>query len=268
MCTRGGQQPGCISTLSTNVVEAKATLSAADREMKRYKNQERTDVYNRAHHIIYPSGRVPKDQRTRIAIIISGDEQIVVEDRVKNRIYSELRQKFPSEEFALMKGNDAKTMLLQMAEENYYDNRPVSSSAKYSRGASMTSKTDIDWMPVVMQPRGLADLRREDYANVGRQLGYDYMFILTLNEGLMKREGHTVPFVTPELHTKKENIWVRVRLVDTSSGNYAYRNDLVVEGKVHGSAWTKSGNFNGRLIERGVERAMTEAMNDIEIEKD
>ncbi len=143
--------------------------------MKRYKNQERTDVYNRAHHIIYPSGRVPKDQRTRIAIIISGDEQIVVEDRVK---------------------------------------------------------------------------------------------ILTLNEGLMKREGHTVPFVTPELHTKKENIWVRVRLVDTSSGNYAYRNDLVVEGKVHGSAWTKSGNFNGRLIERGVERAMTEAMNDIEIEKD
>lgn len=61
------------------MVEAKATLSAADREMKKYKNHKNTDIYNRAHHIIYPDGRVPRDQRTRIAIVITGDEHIVVE---------------------------------------------------------------------------------------------------------------------------------------------------------------------------------------------
>lgn len=41
------------------------------------------------------------------------------------------------------------------------------------------------------------------------------------------------------------------------AGNYAYRNNLTVEGKQH--------NGMGSLIKRGVSRIMKEAMNDIEI---
>ena len=103
-CIWGGQISGDSSSIISlgTQAEAKASLSTADREMKKEKDYEPSDIYNKAHHIIYPHGRVAKDQRTRIAVVINGDEQVVVEDRVKNRIYSKLRQKFSIEDFALM----------------------------------------------------------------------------------------------------------------------------------------------------------------------
>lgn len=263
----GGQTQVNVPGLSTGVAEAKATLSAADREMKRYKNHERTDIYNKAHHIIYPSGRVPRDQRTRIAIVINGDEHIVVEDRVKNCVYSKLRNKFPIEEFALMKGNDIKTKLLQVAEERYADERPeIIYEEGYERRSRVSKRTihsraDVDWMPVnPHQPRGFADLRREDFVKIARACEYDYLFVLTMNTGNVKIESHYFPLFAS--HTNKEDVWLRVRLLDVNSGEYVYRNDVVVEGKSH------NGGFNGRLIEKSVDQAMTEAMNDIEIEKE
>ena len=323
---RGGQTSDCLVELSTSVVEAKATLSTADREMKRYKDHKRTDIYNRAHHIIYPDGRVPRDQRTRIAVVINGDEQIVVEDRVKNQIYSQLRHKFPIEEFALMKGTDVKTYLLQLEEDGFYDSRPdatistnrqpyrsangfsissvagtvagtiaganIGSHSSFGKGAgalagalvgsmvdealapgavqenststTVTAKTDVDHMPVGIQPRGFADLRREDFVNAGRELGYDYLFVVTMNVGMLKHEKHGYVFF--DSTTNKGNIWVRVRLVDVASGNYAYRNDIVTAGETHGARFS-GGGVNGRLMEKAVCQAMREAMDDIEITK-
>ena len=316
-----------VQYLETAQVEAKATLSAADREMKRAKSYKETDMYHRAHKIIYPDGRVPNDQRTKIAVVINGDEQVVVEERVKNRIYSQLRKKFPREEFALMKGTDVKTWLLQKEEDDFFDSRPsasigtnkqpyrsasgfsigsvagtiagiaggvaVANRHGYDRGVAaaagalvggaidealapgtvqenntstaMTAKTDVDHMPVGIQPRGFADMRREDFVNAGRAYGYDYVFVVTMNVGLLKHEEHG--YIVFDSTTNKGNVWVRVRLVDVANGNYAYRNDIVTSGKTHGTRLS-GGGVNGRLMEKAVNQAMNEAMNDIDISLD
>jgi len=321
-CIWGGQISGDSSSIISlgTQAEAKASLSTADREMKKEKDYEPSDIYNKAHHIIYPHGRVAKDQRTRIAVVINGDEQVVVEDRVKNRIYSKLRQKFSIEDFALMKGTDIKTWLLQTEEDRFYDSRPSSTIStnrqpyrssngfsvgsltgtiagiKYARNTdrsvaegalvgavadnlinqamhgakqenstttTMQSKTDVDHMPVGIQPRGFSDLRREDFVQAGRKYGYDYVFVVTMNVGLLKHEKHG--YILFDSTTNKGNIWVRVRLVDVNSGDYAYRNDIVTAGVTHGTRFS-GGGVNGRLMEKAVDQAMTEAMNDIAIE--
>ena len=302
------------------IAEAKATLSTADREMKKAKDYEPSDIYNRAHKIIYPNGRGEKDQRTRIAVVINGDEQVVVEERVKNRIYSRLRQKFSIEEFALMKGTDIRTWLLSTEEERFYDTRPnatINTNKQPYRSASgfsiasvtgaiagariahntdrneaagaalgviadnligqamqgtknensttttVQSRTDVDHMPIGIQPRGFADLRREDFVQAGRKYGYDYVFVVTMNVGMLKHEKHGYVFF--DSTTNKGNIWVRVRLVDVNNGEYAYRNDIVTAGETHGTRFS-GGGVNGRLMEKAVDQAMIEAMNDIAIE--
>ena len=111
----GGQESGI------QIAEA-AGIRTADRELKKDKNYEPSDIYGRAHHIIY-GGRKPHDDRVRVAVVINGDENIIVEDRVKNQIYSQLRAKFPRDNFAVMKGTDVNTRLLQYSEELYYDQR-------------------------------------------------------------------------------------------------------------------------------------------------
>ncbi len=263
-----------VQCLEPSQALAKAVLSAADREMKRAKSVRDSDIYNRAHKIIYSDGRVPNDPRTRIAVLINGDEQVMVEERVKNRIYSQLRKKFPREEFALMKGTDVKTKLLQMEEDRYFDSRPEVTESrgvyndgyKTSTGESMTVRTDVDHMPIGIQPRGFADLRREDFVNVGREYGYDYLFVVSLNQGMVRREHHN--YVLFGIKSSKGTMWVRVRLVDVASGDYAYRNDIAVHGLAHhgeGLLINDTNGMNGRLIEKAVNQAMTEAMNDIDI---
>ena len=95
--------------------EASATIRVANRELKRNKRPPtQTDIYERAHRIIWSGGK-SYDDRVRIAVVINGDENIIVEDRVKNQVYSQLRNKFPRENFAVMKGTDVNTKLLQYA---------------------------------------------------------------------------------------------------------------------------------------------------------
>ena len=118
-------------------------------------------------------------------------------------------------------------------------------------------------MPVGIQPRGFADLRREDFVQAGRKYGYDYVFVVTMNVGMLKHEKHG--FVLFDSTTNKGNIWVRVRLVDVHNGEYAYRNDIVAAGETHGTRFS-GGGVNGRLMEKAVDQAMTEAMNDIAID--
>lgn len=116
----------CVSIFGgfEQTVEARAQVRVADREMKKSRDYQSSPLYERAHRIIYgmnsPQG---PDGRVRIAIVINGDENIIVHDRVKNEIYQQLRKKFPREEFAVMKGSDVKTKLLQYAEDQFYGER-------------------------------------------------------------------------------------------------------------------------------------------------
>ena len=316
--------PGTGQECGSGTAEA-ASIRTADRELRKNKDYEVTDIYERAHRIIYgKGGGKVSDDRVRIAVVINGDENIVVEDRVKNQIYSQLRKKFPRENFAVMKGTDVNTKLLQYAEDVYYNNREIAVTSEtnyrsdhrnaginFSTSAQMfdtdasveasasggrssasgggsgsgstdsitmsggislggqsstmerdkvtkPSRVDVDGMPVGMQPRGLSDMRREDYVRAGRDCDYDYVFVMTFSNGKGKIATHD--FILFESRTVHKNVWMRVRFVDVSTGDYLYRNDIVADGKTH------NGSINGRVIERSVKKAVQEALDDLAID--
>ena len=244
--------------------EAAAHPEVAERELKKEKGYETSDVYNRAHHIIYgDKGPVGPGDRTRIAVIVNGDENLVVEDRVKNVIYAQIRKKFPRENFAVMKGTDINTRLLQIAEDRYASQREAQ-EAKYAYYMSNEKRRDIDDVAVEsQQPRGIADLGRADLVMAGQECNYDYVFLITLSEGNAHKYGHVLwPFPAITTHTQHSNIWLRIRFVDVAAGDYLYRNDLATTGKTH------NGHLNGRAFEESVANGMKEAMNDIAIAED
>lgn len=288
----------CVSIFGgfEQTVEARAQVRVADREMKKSRDYQSSPLYERAHRIIYglnpPQG---PDGRIRIAIVINGDENIIVKNRVKDEIYAQLRRKFPREEFAVMKGTDITTKLLQYAEDQFYDDRgtaSVTSSVDGSTGtvrpdsgvvsgvlhgvtdflygASGTSRPghdthmtknerlDVDGVPVRMQPRGMADLRRSDYVRAGRECDYDYVFVATLTNGAAVDTKHN--FVLFNSITNHKNIWLRLRFVDTESGDYLYRNDIAVQGEAHNGS-----RDSGRILQRAVREAMKEALDDISV---
>ena len=354
-----------VETDSGLAEAAPPTPQIAQREMKRSKYSQASPIYERAHQLIYGNEDVNGTAgRIRIAVLINGDENIIVEDRIKNQIYSMLRQKFPREYFALMKGTDVNTKLLQYAEEIYYDNRETATThdTKYdisstNRGFDVTvgrsntdshyytdgserddysgtrdyngnsnrdwteynsnntvnnyggsnidssgtgnyqgtnskvfngktvgdsrtdsisggvhfgsrsdsvhrvkitkpSKVDVDGVPVGMQPRGLSDMRREDFVRAGRDCGYDYVFVVSFSNGESQIYKHD--YILFNTNTVHKNVWMRVRFVDVASGDYLYRNNIVAAGKTH------NGNVNGRVMERAVHKAMEEAMNDLD----
>ncbi len=279
-----------------NIAEAaQVEPQLAQRELKKSKNYQVGSAYERAHKLIYGENPpIGPGNRPRIAVIVNGDENLVVEDRVKNEIYSQLRQKFPREYFALMKGTDVNTKLLQYAEETYYNQRGTMTVTESGTGslppkspdsgavsvvlhgvtdflfgkqdsgatgttvtASHSDKVDVDGLPVAMQPRGLADMRREDFVRAGHECGYDYVFVATLTQGKGRDARHN--FVLFNSVTNYQNVWLRLRFVDVQSGDYLYRNDIAVQGKAH------NGSRTGRVYQRAVHKAMQEAMNDIEI---
>ncbi len=270
-----------------NDIVSAASVGTAPRELKESLHRETTTFDERVSRILYGrSGQYGSSDRTRIAVVINGDENLVVEDRVKNQIYSQLRKKFPKEEFAVMKGTDVNTLLLQEEEERYMEQRGSFSSSSVSdesgksasrllggiipvvyeeqsevRNSSEISKNDkldVDGMPIGSQPRGIADLALADYVHAGKELGYDYVFAVTLSNGMTQRELHN--FILFNSITNHKNVWLRVRLVDVKNSCYAYRNNILAQGETHG------GGINGRIFERSVKKAMEEAMNDIEIQ--
>ena len=253
----GGLIPQGTTDIGLSVAEAShpPTPRIAQREMKKSKNYQASPVYDRAHQIIYGNEPViGAGDRPRIAVVINGDERMVVEDRVKNEIYSQLRQKFPREYFALMKGTDINTVLLQRAEDMYYDNRPT---AKVSETiVNKEDRVDVDGLPVDFQPRGLADMKREDFVWAGQTCGYDYVFVATLTAGRDRDDKHN--FVLANSITNHQNVWMRLRFVDVGSGNYLYRNDIAVQGIAH------NGGRSGRVLQRAIQKAMEEAMNDLD----
>lgn len=255
-------------------------LEVAQRELKKDKNQQVSDIYARAHHIIYGSkAPIGPGGRTRIAVIVNGDEALVSEDRVKNDIYAQIRQKFPRESFAVMKGTDVNTRLLQMAEDRYAGQHGTATVTKDGAGTSgdvglvsgaiskdsiqKEDALDADGVPVKVQPRGTADLVRKDLVSAGKAFDYQYVLMVTLTEGNSEFYHHMVwPLPPIGSSTTKPSVWLRVRFVDCGSGDYLYRNDIAAKGKSH------NGFPDGRAFQDAVHNAMKEAMNDIAISED
>ena len=226
---------------------------------------------------VYASGG---DSLPSIAVLINGDENMLVEERIKNTIYKHLQKKFPRNYFTVVKGTDINTMLLQYAEEQYYDKRETakvySSSDGYiasaghniakmkANGEGMVVKkstVDVDGMPVGLRPRGLADMRREDYVRAGRKCGYDYVFVITISNGQVTSvaQHNWILFSTS---TIRKNMWLRLRFIDVGTGDYLYRNDIPAEGETH------NGYINGRIAEKAIDKAMSEAMSDLNVSYD
>lgn len=267
--------------ISTVVAEAAPQVSVAQRELKKDKDYRSSDLYARAHHIIYGSkAPLGPGGRVRIGVIVNGDEGMVVEDRVKNVIYQAIRQKFPREEFAVMKATDLNTRLMQKAEEKYEQYKLRAESATnvetIKPGATVTNSTtpntattvekqdslDADGMRVLNQPRGIVDMLCEDYVEAGKECGYDYVLALTLSVGNGNTRTATVHIPWPlnvYNNSVRANGWMRVRFVDVAGGNYLYRNDIATMGHTH------NGFVNGRVYERSIRKAIKEAMNDIEV---
>ena len=240
-----------------NVVEASSqpVPRLAEREMKKNKDYEASDLYARAHHLIYGSkAPVGPGGRTRIAIVINGEEILVAEDRVKNVVYQAVRDKFPREYFAVMKGTDVNTKLLQKAEREYAARLDAD-----PRGVQQ-NRPDADGMKVPNRPRGLADMLLDDYVEAGKACNYDYLLVLTFSEG--QQDAYIHDYVLWRNRTNKQNVWMRLRFVDVANRTYLYRNDMAAMGKGH------NGFFNGKMLERSVTVLMNEAMDDIDVSED
>ena len=270
-----------------------AYVKLADRELKRRKNYHQSDIYARAHKIIYgEKGNFDPDGRIRIAVVINGDENIIVEDSVKNEIYKQLRKKFPYNEFAVMKGIDVNTKLLQWAEDKAVAlEESMLDRGVYDQINGIQPRVDADGMPReiqpssdvpdikkyhnrrVNQPLGISNLHRRDYVRAGRECGYDYIFLATFNNGLTRDERHQ--WVLFEQDTRKHNVWLRMRFVDMESGDYLYRNDIVMQGETAGKGkvlidpfnlvpfWYGSGH--SRAQKMAVGKALEEALKDLEV---
>lgn len=115
-------------------------IEVMERELKKSKNYEASDIYKRSHELIYGDDKPAKDGRVRIAVVINGDENMVVEDRIKNQVYSRLRQKFPIDYFAVIKGTDINSKLLQYAEDLYYDQREYATTRETEYNHTNTSR--------------------------------------------------------------------------------------------------------------------------------
>lgn len=249
---------------------AKPSLRSMDRELKPYKNYDPGDIYERAHRIIYGSqnrSRINDEYRTQIAVVLTGDEWLMVEDRIRNDIYRQLRKKFPREDFGVYKGTDVNTSLLTRAEEVYVQERGKDISVRPDL------RTDVDGMPAGgarQKPRGFAALQLRDYVDAGREHSYDYVLALALDFGDRKISNYH-DLVVFGSRTLRQNVWLRVRLVDVARERYAYRNNIVLQGKVHGSVdilgmpIISTRGFNGPLFERAVHNALAEALRDIEV---
>ena len=212
----------------------------------------------------------------RIAIVINGDENIIVHERVKDEIYMQLRKKFPREEFAVMKGSDVNTKLLEIAEDKSVRgtayasgiDSPYNVSEQSAFGGYEEHRTpssvgvnrpaDIDGLPLERtRPNGISYLKRDDFVRAGRECGYDYLFVATFSNGESDVERHW--WVLYNSKTRKNNVWLRLRFVDVENGDYLYRNDIVAQGETGGSSGKP------RTMQRAVREAMKEALADIEV---
>ncbi|BAL84525.1 hypothetical protein SELR_28170 [Selenomonas ruminantium subsp. lactilytica TAM6421] len=142
---RGGQTLSLVpAEWSYSIAEARTNsmqVGVMERELKKQKKPgEYAELNQRLHEVIMGLERPRKEDRVRIAVIINGDENMVVEDRIKNQVYSRLREKFPIDYFAVYKGTDINSKLLQYAEDIYYDQREYATTRDTEYNHSKTDR--------------------------------------------------------------------------------------------------------------------------------
>ena len=247
-------------TVTAEAAVSKSHVEVAQRELKKDRDYHPSDIYARAHHIIYGSkAPVGPGGRTRIAVIVNGAETLVVEDRVKNDIYAQLRQKFPREDFALMKGTDVNTKLIQSIEDRYAKTGNGGDRVTITSSSMTIERDGSGWNGTVPTEHifGAKTVSLDDIVKAGSECNYDYVFLLTLDHaGFATYKENWVN------DTTTSDVWIHVRFVDVNNGTYLYRNDIAARGKVH------NGYLNGRLFERSVHNGVNEAINDITVTED
>ena len=166
------------------------SIRIADREMKSTKNAQ-TTFADRIDAIVATGGE-EISERVKFGLLVHGDGHILIDDKVKNIIYRRLRDKFPKEEFAIMKATDVATFLLQKGDQ---------------------------------QKRMLPEMNERDYAIACVECTYDYLLVISF----VHDEHWNAPFMKAE-EGGEETVWMKIRLVYPKYEGYLYRNDFAVTG--------------------------------------
>lgn len=166
------------------------SIKIADREMKSIPREE-SGFADRINTILATGGEEISG-RVKLGLLLHGDGHIYIDDEVKKIIYKKLREKFPKEEFALIKATDVATLLLQKGDK---------------------------------QRKMLPEMAEGDYVVASRECNYDYLLVIsfihdeTWNGNLMQSTDGG-----------EETVWMKIRLISPSTGGYVYRNDFSVTG--------------------------------------
>ncbi|MBO6177801.1 MAG: hypothetical protein J6O04_01335 [Selenomonadaceae bacterium] len=178
-----------LGVVPQNVAEG-ARINIADREMKDPASKE--GPFAERINAILGTGGQEISGRVKLGLLLHSDGHILVDDDVKKVIYQRLRNKFPKQEFAIIKATDVATVLLERSE----------------------SKRKM-----------LPEMTESDYVFAMRQMAYDYLMVISF----IHDEHWNAPVMKLD-EGAEETVWMKTRLVDPKIGGYLYRNDFAVSG--------------------------------------
>ena len=132
-----------LGSCPDNIGEA-ARLTIANREMKDPASTA-GPFAERINAILGTAGQEISG-RVKLGILLHSDGHILVDDNVKKVIYQRLRNKFPKQEFAIIKATDVATVLLERSES---------------------------------KKKMLPEMTESDYVFATRQMAYDYLMVIS-----------------------------------------------------------------------------------------
>lgn len=178
-----------IFLFGASVADA-ATIGIADREMKSIPREEGTFA-DRINTILATTGENFSD-RVKLGLLLHSDGHISINDDVKNIVYRKLREKFPKEEFAIIKATDVATLLLKNGDQ---------------------------------KQKMLSEMTERDYVAAAKECHYDYLLVISF----VHDERWNAPFMEAN-DGGEETVWMKIRLLNPKTGGYIYRNDFAVSG--------------------------------------
>lgn len=176
--------------LCTSGTATATSINIADREMKAVK-RESGSFADRIDTILATGGEEVSG-RVKLGLLLHSDGHILIDDEIKNIIYRKLREKFPKEEFAIMKATDVATFLLK----------------KGDRSKKM-----------------LPEMNETDYVIASMECNYDYLLVISF----IHDEHWNAPTMQAD-DGGEETVWMKIRLVYPRYEGYLYRNDFAVTG--------------------------------------
>lgn len=176
--------------LTTSGIASATSIKIADREMKAVTLE--TGSFGDRIDTILATGGEEVSGRVKLGLLLHGDGHILIDDEIKNIIYKKLRDKFPKEEFAIMKATDVATFLLQ----------------KGDRSKKM-----------------LPEMNEADYVIAAMECNYDYLLVISF----IHDDHWNAPSMAAN-DGGEETVWMKIRLVYPKYEGYLYRNDFAVTG--------------------------------------